>query len=1190
MPFIKPEPQEQHALPLADSSAWRSNAGIDPRATTLVKPETRDSNQILSDACATSPPLNSAPALPNVKPESAVPQNGGQGTVANPEPPRAFYKVYASPDDIQYVPEDALKEGLGMVERIKGNIKKLELGSKLRKDVWLREIESLQSQGAPTTMIAVCGATGAGKSSVLNAILDDNIVPTSGMRACTSVVTEIGYHTKRTIDADVSFLSETEWREELVVLQHDMVDEDGKVKRSTDMRTEAGVAWSKVHAVYPSIIPEQFVKMTIDQIISSDIKIKNILGTTKHITAKDPKTFGREIAKYIDSKDQKRGEKQKKSKEKKDTDKGKEKSLMDKIRAASGATHSTKYKDDLDGPALWPLIRGVGVRCQSPALSTGALLVDLPGVADSNAARNNIAKDYMKKCDCVWILAPITRAVDDKTARDLMGDAFKMQLMSSYDANAITFVASKCDDISCSEVIRALNLEDDPELVDIEEQISLCKDDTTEWKGKKADAEAAAKGQSYCASMWRERSYSLDVGIDTQLKEVRAYLAEYQEHLKALEEGRTFVPVLTAKSGKRETTSETPKKRKNTGGEKKGTSKKRKTSGDGEDGEDDLIVVDDADEDEEEDIMDVEDELVFSDSDSDKQSDDEKDDDDSSDNSDSESAEDSEEEQEDDDNEAEEVTVESLQAKIGEAKDAIKAGRLQLSEFRKQRKEASDMLANIKKKQLKAQREKNAFCSLKRSEFSRDVLKEDFRTGLKELDDAAAEQRDPDSFDPTVNLRNYDEIDLPVFTCSARDYVRLKGQVKGDGDSTCFSKVEDTGIPELQKWCHQLTVSSRERAARNFLTHLRTFANSVRMYVQGIGDVTVSDREAMREKWESIAADDSSALDHDDPAYGFLMDDELDMAFRGMYSLNEQATKVDRQGNAAGVAPRLTKDFETVVKSCVEELKACFREGLEEKCAAGAINAANAAIDTSDTFATSMHWATYRATLRRDGAWRRDLNVELSNPLTRNIASSWSKVFESDLFASFEKATLDAINKLLAEVEESAAIGLKERARGQAELCLEDARVALQKTLDVVRDTMNTQQKEASRSFAPEVQTQLREGYRDAMEERGIGSVARQKAVFRNFLASVRDHVFTDAASVLLKSLVGAADAVGEALNKSLAELAQKIEVSIAVLWEGPRDDPSQMKVRAQVVATMTEIMEQVQMWVDAGRNKTVDA
>ncbi|THG92694.1 hypothetical protein EW026_g8299, partial [Hermanssonia centrifuga] len=156
---------------------------------------------------------------------------------------------YQSEDDITYVPEDALKQGLGMVKSMKHNIKRLELGSKLRKDVWLREIESLQGQGAPTTMIAICGATGAGKSSILNAILDDNIVPTSGMRACTAVVTEIGYHPKKTIDADVSFLSEAEWRQELAVLLDDLVDEDGKLKRSTDLRSDAGVAWQKVRAV-----------------------------------------------------------------------------------------------------------------------------------------------------------------------------------------------------------------------------------------------------------------------------------------------------------------------------------------------------------------------------------------------------------------------------------------------------------------------------------------------------------------------------------------------------------------------------------------------------------------------------------------------------------------------------------------------------------------------------------------------------------------------------------------------------------------------------------------------------------------------------------------------------------------------------------------------------------------------------
>lgn len=62
--------------------------------------------------------------------------------------------------------------------------------------------------------------------------------------------------------------------------------------------------------------------------------------------------------------------------------------------------------------------------------------------------------------------------------------------------------------------------------------------------------------------------------------------------------------------------------------------------------------------------------------------------------------------------------------------------------------------------------------------------------------DAAAEERDPENFNPSSHLRgrfiqsvttlalnlifstlDYDAIDLPVFTCSSRDYVRLKGEL-----------------------------------------------------------------------------------------------------------------------------------------------------------------------------------------------------------------------------------------------------------------------------------------------------------------------------------------------------------------------------------------------------------------------------
>ena len=134
--------------------------------------------------------------------------------------------------------------------------------------------------------------------------------------------------------------------------------------------------------------------------------------------------------------------------------------------------------------------------------------------------------------------------------------------------------------------------------------------------------------------------------------------------------------------------------------------------------------------------------------------------------------------------------------------------------------------------------------------------------------------------------------------------------------------------------------------------------------------------------------------------------------------------------------------------------------------------------------------------LCRHGSWRRDLNTELVNPFTKSIAHSWGRVFELDLFGPFEAAAVEGINKLLNEVEDSAALGLKDRAKVQGDQCLEEARVALRRTMDIVKKTMNNEQKEASRYMVPHIQEQLMDGYDRAAKEKGPGSVARQKVLF----------------------------------------------------------------------------------------------
>ena len=196
------------------------------------------------------------------------------------------------------------------------------------------------------------------------------------------------------------------------------------------------------------------------------------------------------------------------------------------------------------------------------------------------------------------------------------------------------------------------------------------------------------------------------------MKQLRAHLKEYQQHLEALESGQTFTPKLTARSGKRSANGDSDsedegsrsesgrdRKRRSTGHDKRGPAKRRRS----EMADDDDFTNDEVDEDDED--------LIFSDSGSeaDRGSDT---------NSDTDSSSDESSEADDGGNHdgSEQVTQESLRANIQEVQENIKQGRTDLSEYRRLRKEAVDALTSLKKKQSKVQLEKNAFCSLRRSE------------------------------------------------------------------------------------------------------------------------------------------------------------------------------------------------------------------------------------------------------------------------------------------------------------------------------------------------------------------------------------------------------------------------------------------------------------------------------------------
>jgi hypothetical protein len=87
-------------------------------------------------------------------------------------------------------------------------------------------------------------------------------------------------------------------------------------------------------------------------------------------------------------------------------------------------------------------------------LSTGACLVDLPGVRDVNVARAKVSEDFIQNCSQIWVVAPIKRAVDEGTAHELLGGQFKRRLLMDGQYGNVLFICTQTDDCEVTETIR----------------------------------------------------------------------------------------------------------------------------------------------------------------------------------------------------------------------------------------------------------------------------------------------------------------------------------------------------------------------------------------------------------------------------------------------------------------------------------------------------------------------------------------------------------------------------------------------------------------------------------------------------------------------------------------------------------------------------------------------------------------
>ncbi|KAB8296334.1 hypothetical protein EYC80_009099 [Monilinia laxa] len=109
---------------------------------------------------------------------------------------------------------------------------------------------------------------------------------------------------------------------------------------------------------------------------------------------------------------------------------------------------TSKQKDGGVSQSLWPLVKVARIFTKAPILKAGIVFVDLPGIHDTSAARNAIARNHLKNLNISCVVSPSVRAGSDKGVHEMLNSIQKrnMQFDGLFTAESLFFVVSKIDD------------------------------------------------------------------------------------------------------------------------------------------------------------------------------------------------------------------------------------------------------------------------------------------------------------------------------------------------------------------------------------------------------------------------------------------------------------------------------------------------------------------------------------------------------------------------------------------------------------------------------------------------------------------------------------------------------------------------------------------------------------------------
>ncbi|KAG9254532.1 uncharacterized protein F5Z01DRAFT_622392 [Emericellopsis atlantica] len=286
--------------------------------------------------------------------------------------------------------------------------------------LYAEAVKLAEFQYPSTRIVGFVGDSGVGKSSLLNSLLDTRALArtSNSGEACTCVATEYHYHPEGTFRIKTNLFTVEELRDQLRSMLrcyrcfhlhgHAM---KGEEKR--DLELGAKLAIDTFRAMFHGRLRNEDFLVTFTE----DTGLEVLSSWAEEFRPSERLMQHSELSLQDCS------------------------NMLARLSSQVGATAQ---------PAAWPYIKNINVFSNATILSTGLILVDLPGLRDLNAARRTITERYLVQCDEIFAVCNIGRASTDEGVSNVFELARQARLSN------VGVVCTRSEEIQAEESIVGL--------------------------------------------------------------------------------------------------------------------------------------------------------------------------------------------------------------------------------------------------------------------------------------------------------------------------------------------------------------------------------------------------------------------------------------------------------------------------------------------------------------------------------------------------------------------------------------------------------------------------------------------------------------------------------------------------------------------------------------------------------------